>query len=122
MASFTIEPFLDVLANEAWRQENDSVRPGSFPSTAREFVELIFSSGNAFETDADGVPTAFRQRVDQDQVTSDEQRDRAIGDLSELSTFVFDNWDELVSGLETMMSDWYRKTLLNLSGWPYPSR
>ena len=49
--SHILDEYLDILVDEAWRQSNEQVPADKFPETGRDFIELLFNSGNTFDED-----------------------------------------------------------------------
>lgn len=107
---FIVRPYLDILVDEAWCQSNPTVLTDSFPSTGREFVELLFDSGNVFD------PSVFQRRADSANVASDDMRDDMVANLIELHNLVLQNSEHIRTNYEEMMAEWYRSTLLNTLG------
>jgi hypothetical protein len=107
--SFQLEMLLDIIVDEAWRQSNGIVSAEAFPETAGQFFNLLFGSGNDWDS---GV---FARRVHQDAIASDNIVEDAE-QLQEAYSTLCIHAAEILADYPQMMGDWYQSTMLNTLG------
>lgn len=109
--SHILDEYLDILVDEAWRQSNEQVPADKFPETGRDFIELLFNSGNTFDEDV------FERRARASSLANDDAFTDRVNDLRDLHRgCVLPNAADIVNNYENMMAEWYRFTLINTLG------
>ena len=111
--SFLLEMFLDIIVNEAFTQSNSNGQvSGEFPKTIEEFIDLLFDSGNLWDTESFAAQVRRQDEISEDVTNQDVQ----LLMLEDLYNELRQNSDYLKSNYQSMMADWYQEVFLNTLG------